>query len=553
MILGLVLPSGRSEHLSAGSPLANPQSNVLITGALHESAIAGFKANKNFKVEYAPDCDKATLFKHLPKAHVLVTRSETDVDRAVIDAAPELKVIARAAVGVGNIDIEYATEKGILVINCPGKNTNSAAELTLALVLGALRNVPSAHQTIKQGGWDRHRFTGRELRGKRIGIVGLGNVGHRVAQFARGLDMDVLAYDPYVAPQVFQRHHAKPFQNLSEMLRQTDILSVHVPLNKETKGMITGAMLDLMPAGSYVINAARGGVISEKDLLVRLKSGHIAGAGIDTWETEPKPLPELVQHPAVVCTPHIGASTVEAQIAIGETVLRQVEKAIEGGVVDHPVNLPKIGVIDNPLVKAYAVLAEKLGSLAAQILGFNPTGFEISYRGDLAQFDYSIVRLGFMKGYAAQRVDGYVSFVNVESHFASLGLSLRESQDPGFQSYKSALKVRALGPGGEELTVGGVVFDDRYIRISLINDFYFEIEPQGELLIIENNDRPGVIGDVGHFLATRGINIDSFALSRNKKGGRAMALVRVDSPMSPENVKAMHAINNVLAVNAATL
>ena len=530
-----------------------PLSNILITGALHEGAIAGFKANKTFKIEYAPDCDRATLMKLLPTAHVLVTRSETDVDRAVIDAAPDLKVIARAAVGVGNIDIEYATEKGILVINCPGKNTNSAAELSLALMLSVFRNVPAAHQTIRQGGWDRHRFTGRELRGKRLGIVGLGNVGHRVAQFARGFDMEVMAYDPYIAPAVFLRHHAKPFSDLSEMLRNTDILSVHVPLNKETKGMITAGMLDLMPKGSYVINAARGGIISEKELLVRLKSGHIAGAGIDTWDNEPKPMTELVQHPNVVCTPHIGASTTEAQIAIGETVLSQVEKALDGGVVDHPVNLPKVGVIDNPLVKSYAVLAEKLGSLAAQILTFNPTGFEISYRGDLAQFDYSIVRLGFMKGYASRIVDGYVSFVNVETHFEKLGLSLRESQDPSFQSYKSALKVRALGPSGEELTVGGVVFDDRYIRISLINDFYFEIEPSGELLLIENNDRPGVIGDVGHFLATRGINIDSFALSRNKKGGRAMALVRIDSAISDENAKAMNAINNVLTVNTATL
>lgn len=530
-----------------------PLTKVLITGHLHDSAIDGFKANKHLEVTYRPDCSREELLTLVPNANVLVTRSETDVDREVIERAPDLKVIARAAVGVGNIDIDFATAKGILVINCPGKNTNSAAEMTLALALAMFRNVPQAHQTMKAGGWDRHRFSGRELRGKRLGIVGLGNVGHRVAKFGHGFDMDVMAYDPYIAPQVFERYQVKPFSNLADMLRVTDVLTVHVPLNKETRNMINGPMLDLLPEGAYIVNAARGGIIDEKELLKRLESGRIAGAAIDTWETEPKVLPDLLKHPHVWCSPHIGASTLEAQIAIGETVLAQVEKAVEGGVVDHPVNLPQVAVIDSPLLKAYAVLGEKLGSLIGQVLDFNPTSMDLSYRGDLAGLDHSIVRLSIMKGYAGQVVDDYVSFVNVQSHFEKLGVAITESKDPGFQSYKSALKVRVKGPNGKELTVGGVVFDDRYIRISLLNDFYFEIEPTGEILLIENNDRPGVIGDVGHFLASRGVNIDSFALSRNRKGGRAMALVRVDSPLGKDTVEAMAKINNVTTVNAVTL
>lgn len=529
------------------------RTQVLITGALHESAIEGFKARKDFDVTYAPDCSREKLMELVPRCHVLVTRSETDVDRAVIDAAPDLKVIARAAVGVGNIDIDHASTKGILVINCPGKNTNSAAEMTMALLLAMFRNVPQAHQTMKTGGWDRHRFSGRELKGKRIGIVGLGNVGHRVAKFARGFDMEVFAYDPYIAPAVFERNMARPCNDLKEMARQVDILSVHVPLNKETKGMVTAAILDAMPRGSYVVNAARGGLIGEKDLVTRLESGQIAGAAIDTWDTEPKALPALLNHAKVWASPHIGASTLEAQIAIGETVLKQVEKAVEGGVVDYPVNLPAIGVIESPLLKAYAVLAEKLGSLVGQILSFNPTSVNLSYRGDLAGLDPSIVRLSFMKGYAQQVVDGHVSFVNVQTHIEKLGIQFTEHTDPEFESYKSALKVRVQGIDGKELTVGGVVFDDRMLRLTLINDFFFELEPSGDLIIIENNDRPGVIGDVGHFLAGRGINIDSFALSRNKKGGRAMALIRVDSPLSTENAAAMKAIKNVIAVHDATL
>lgn len=526
---------------------------VLISGHLHESAIAGFKAHKQFDVTYAPDCSKDELMRLLPGTNVLVTRSETDVDRSVIERAPELKVIARAAVGVGNIDIDFATTKGILVINCPGKNTNSAAELTLGLMLAMFRNVPQAHQTMKAGGWDRHRFSGRELRGKRLGIVGLGNVGHRMAKFAHGFDMEVFAYDPYIAPQVFERNQAKPFDSLEEMLKVTDVLTVHVPLNKETKGMITGPLLDLMPEGAYVVNVARGGVIQEAEILKRLESGRLAGAAIDTWETEPKPHAGLLKHDRVWCTPHIGASTIEAQIAIGETILAQVIKAVDGGVVDYPVNLPQIAVIDNALLKAYAVLGEKLGSLIGQVLDFNPTSMDLSYRGDLADLDHALVRLALMKGYASHVVDGFVSFVNVESEFARLGVVITESTDPGFQSYKSALKVRVKGAGGKELTVGGVVFDDRYIRISLLNDFYFEVEPMGDIILIENNDRPGVIGDVGHFLASRSINIDSFALSRNRKGGRAMAIVRVDSPIGREVVDDMCKISNVTNVHAVSL
>jgi D-3-phosphoglycerate dehydrogenase len=529
------------------------KTRILITGHLHDSATKAFQGRADFSVVYAPDCARDKLLSLVSDCQVLVTRSETDVDRQVIDQAKELKVIARAAVGVGNIDIDYATEKGILIINCPGKNTNSAAELTLGLLLGMVRHLPQAQSHMKGGGWDRHQFTGRELRGKRLGIVGLGNVGHRVAKFARGLDMEVFAYDPYIAPAVFERHDVKPTATLLDLMKISDVLSVHVPLNKETKGMVDGKMLDALPQGAYVVNAARGGIIHEKELLARLESGKIAGAAIDTWDFEPKPLAELLLHANVCCSPHIGASTLEAQIAIGETIYQQVDKAINGGVVDHPVNLPQIAVIDNPLLKAYAVLAEKLGSLIGQIMEFNPSKIELSYRGDLANLDHVIVRLGFMKGYAGQVVDGYVSFVNVTSHFENLGITIAEKTDPAFRSYKSALKVHVTGPGGKELTVGGIVFDDRYPRISLINDFYFEIEPSGEIILIENSDRPGVIGDVGQYLAAQGINIDTFALSRNRKGGRAMALIRVDSALSNNQVKAMLALDNVESVKAVRL
>lgn len=536
--------------------------NILITGALHEQALAAFKTrakgsgmgtSDRSEISYHPDGSRTELMSLVKSAHVLVTRSETDVDREVIDAAPDLRIIARAAVGVGNIDISYATEKGILVINCPGKNTNSAAELTVGLMLAMLRNIPQAHQSMKQGAWDRHRFTGHEARGLRIGIVGLGNVGHRVAKFAHGFDMEVFAYDPYIAPHVFERHGAKPCKSLRELAENVDVLTVHVPLNQETRGMVNGEILDLMPHGSRVLNVARGGVIGEVDLLKRLESGQISGAGIDTWDKEPNPLAALVQHPHVWCTPHIGASTDEAQLAIGETIVEQVFKAIEGGVVDYPVNLPEVGVIDHALLRSYALLAEKIGALMGQMLDFNPSRVELGYRGDLAKLDHSLIRLSWMKGYTAQVVDDYVSFVNVTSHIEKLGLNVVEVEDSDSASYKSALRVLLTGAGGKSLTVGGIVFDETYLRISAVNDFMFEIDPSGTLILVENHDKPGVIGDVGHYLASKGINIDSFELSRNRKGGKAMALIKVDAERGAIDIKSMSALPNIVNVRVANL
>ena len=529
------------------------KTTILITGALHEAAMAAFNGTDAFEIIYRPDCSREELLSLVPRCQVLVSRSETDVDKVVMDAAHQLKVIARAAVGVGNIDIPYATEKGILVINTPGKNTNSAAEMTLALLLAMMRHIPEAYHKVREGGWDRHAFTGRELKGKTIGIVGVGNVGHRVAKFCKSFDMEVIAFDPYISTSVFQRLNITRIESLEDLASRCDILSVHVPLNKETKGMVHRGILNLMKKGSWIVNAARGGIILEKDILEALESGHIAGAAIDTWETEPKPSLALVSHPKVYGAPHIGASTEEAQLAIGETIYEQVVKAIDGGVVDYPVNLPQVGIIESPLLRPYAILAEKLGAMAAQILDFNPSRVMIAYRGDLAGLDHSLVRLSFMKGYASRVVDGFVSFVNAGQHFEKLGLTLEEDADPGFDSYRSALKIKIFGSGGKNIAIGGIVFDSKYPRISLVNDYYFEIEPQGTFLLVENDDKPGVIGALGTFLASKAINIDSFDLARNRKGGQAMAMIRVDTPPLDSDMNLMIKLPNVRGVKLLQL
>lgn len=526
------------------------RSKVLITGALHPIALEGFKSIPAVEILYRPDVPFEDFKADLATTHVLVSRSETDVDRRLIDAAPQLKFIARAAVGVGNIDLEYATEKGILVMNTPGKNTNSAAELTLGLMLSMLRRIPEAQNTVKAGGWDRHRFTGFELRGRKVGIVGLGNVGHRVARFCQGFDCEVYAYDPYIAPGLFAKYNVIAVSSLRELAEISNILSLHVPKNKETTHMIDRDILRALGPDGYFVNAARGGIVNEKDLLWALEENLIAGAAIDTFEQEPKPLPALVQHPKVWCTPHIGASTEEAQIAIGQTVVEQIKKALEGGVVDYHVNLPQVGVIDKQILKAYSTLAEKLGSITGQILDFNPKDIQFQYRGDISELDNSIIRLSWLKGFVSKIVDDYVSFVNVNKHIARLGIEVNESKDPSFSSYNSALKITVRGAQGQQVTIGGVVFEERHLRLTLLNDFHFEVEPSGSMLFIENLDRPGVIGDVGRFLAQQNVNISSFNLSRNKKGGKAMAVVSVDSQLAADHLKALKELPNVESAKA---
>jgi len=531
---------------------------ILITGKLHDVSLDLFKnppseLAPNLPVElcYLPDCSRDVLLKEVADAHVLVSRSETDVDKEVLSAGKQLSVVARAAVGYGNIDVEAATESGVLVLNTPGRNTNSAAELTLGLLLSVIRNIPRAHSSTASGGWNRHEFTGTELLEKTIGIVGLGNVGHRVAKFCRSFDMRVLAYDPYISEEVFRKHGAERRATLEELLAECDVLTVHTPLNKETKGMVGEIELRKLKKGAVVLNAARGGIINEKALLKLLNEGYISGAGIDTFDNEPKPLLELVSHKNVVVTPHIGASTHEAQYRIGHTVAVQTLKALRGEIVDTPVNLPHVSVLGTEASRRFAVLAEKLGRVAAQICDFNPRELRLLVAADIKAEELQLLRISAIKGFVSPSSDEYVSYVNAERLLAKRGLNLTIDSISAETSSvrRNGLELRVEGAAAHEQTsVGAVLLGNEHPRLCSINDFLFEIEPEGEMLVLQNHDRPGVIGDVGSFLARNQINIAQFELSRNRRGGMAMSLIRIDGTLEPELLIGMRKLPNVIGV-----
>ena len=518
---------------------------ILITGSIHEMGLDLLNREKDLEIRYAPELPYQEILKIISDFHCILTRSETAVLKELIDSAPNLKVIARAAVGIGNIDVDYATEKGILVINTPGKNNTSAAELAIGLLLSAMRNIVPAHSHMSKLKWDRHSFTGTELLGKLIGIIGLGNVGHRVARYAKAFEMEVLAYDPYVSDEVFDRHYAKKC-TLEELLTSADVISMHVPKNEETTGMIGAKEFSLMKPGAVILNTARGGVIQEKALLEALKSNKVAAAGIDTWEVEPPTENPFRDFPQVVMSPHVGASTKEAQQRIAVSVATQIPRALRGEVVDYPVNMPRVKVLGGSPVSCYISLAEKLGLFSSQYVEFTPTHLAISYRGKLSKHDATLLRLCFLKGLLKNSQD-YVSYVNADQQAENVGLRVEEHEDPGFTDYESALNCK-LSASGREFVIGGVVFSGPHPRITLINGFECEFEAEGTILATTNKDRPGMVGILGTCLGNNGINIDQFQLARNTRGGEALSLIRVDDELP---LKVLKEIRNQEGITSA--
>ena len=532
---------------------------VLITGKLHPVALnilnnppAGFALPLPLNIVNKPDCSREELLQEVATAHVLCTRSETTIDAEVLHAAKSLSLVARAAVGYGNIDLKAATDLGILVMNTPGKNTNSAAELTMGLLLSMFRNLGEAHQTVRNGGWDRHRFTGQELMGKTIGLLGLGNVGHRVAQFARGFDMKVIAYDPYIADSVFKKHGAIKAKSLEEMLDCIDVLSVHTPLNSETRGMIGEVELMKLRKGAWVVNAGRGGIIDEQALLKQLNNGYLSGAALDTWEKEPHILEELRINPKVyAATPHIGASTLEAQKRIGETVAMQILKALRGEIVDSPVNLPSIQAQNSNVSTAFTILAEKCARLGSQIMSFNPKTIHAQVNADLNKEDLRVLRLALAKGFIAATSDEFVSYVNVERLLEKRGLDVKIELSNAKQVRSNGIGVTIEGSQAQESCfISGVLFDNQHVRLTEISGYEFEIEPSGHMLVIQNHDRPGVVGDVGTFLAKNQVNIAQFELSRNSQQNRAMAIVKIDGNLEDELLGQIRKLPNIISARS---
>ena len=462
----------------------------------------------------------------------LVVRSSTRVTRPIIEAGRRLKVIGRAGVGVDNIDLSAATEKGIIVVNVPGANTISAAELTLALLVSLARNIPGANHSVKEGAWARGKFMGIELNQKTLGIVGLGHVGSEVGRRARALGMHLLCSDPHIPAEQAAKIGVEMVE-LDYLLRRADFVSLHVPLIPATRYLIGPAELSLMKPGAMLINCARGGIVDEAALHEALVEKRIAGAALDVFEKEPPEGSPLLRLDNVIATPHLGAHTREAQTNVSLQAAEQVLKALSGEPVTSAVNLPALVPETAAALEPYLPLMRLLGNFYMQFYGGSIDEIELLYSGEIAALPLAPLTASCLAGLLKGVVSSPVTPVNASLIAQRRGIKVRESSTAELQSYSSLVQIK-VREGGKEKCLAGTLLGQDDIRLTRIGDYRIEVVPARYMLITTHHDRPGVVGTVGSLLGDEGVNIASMQLGRRVVGGEAMMVLQVDERISPE-------------------
>ena len=495
----------------------------------------------------SPDALRAAI----ADVDALLVRSETRVTAELLTAARRLRVVARAGAGVDNIDVAAATERGVLVVNAPGGNTVAAAEHTVAMLLALARRIPAADASMKRGEWARGTFVGVEVRGKTLGLVGLGRVGTEVARRAQGLEMRVLVHDPYVSAEHARRLNLEP-ADLDELLGRSDFVTVHTPLTETTRGMIGTTELARMRPTAYLINCARGGVVDESALLAALDAGTIAGAALDVYATEPVGDSRLPHHPRVVATPHLGASTVEAQGAVARQVAEQVLVVLEGKPAQFAVNAPSLAPETAELLQPYVELAGFLGELATQLADGRFQAIAVTYGGELATHDTAILGAAAVRGVLDPIVSERVNLVNAQLVARGRGLRVAERKSDDAGPFTSRLDVAVETERGETRASGTVV--NRQPHIVQIGEFPIDLVPtRGYMLMTRHQDRPGMIGKVGTILGEADVNISAMQVGREAPRGEALMIISVDEPVSADVMARLRAVENVNSLRVIQL
>ncbi len=485
---------------------------------------------ERFDVDVTADGDLAEM---IGGYDALIVRSATKVTRELIERAERLKVIGRAGVGVDNVDLDAATERGIIVANAPQSTVISAAEHTIGLLLALSRNIPQAHAALKEGRWERSRYGGLELAGKTLGLVGFGRIGQQVARRASGLEMRVLAYDPHVAPDRFRALGVERAGSLDEVLAEADFLSLHVSLTSETRGMIGADALAKAKQGVRLVNAARGELIDEAALAEALRSGQVAGAALDVFSAEPYS-GELLALDTVIVTPHLAASTAEAQDRAGVIVAEQVAAALDGGMVTNAVNMPSVGAEDLEVLGPFMPLAADLAALACELAGGNPSRIDLIYQGRLAERDTRLLTAAALNGAFKGRVEQPVNFVNAPLLARERGIEVRESSTTSSPDFMSLVGVTAHADGRTFPVAGTTIGRDERRQLVRVLGYEIDVELDRYMLFVVNDDTPGIIGRLGTILGTAQVNIANMTVSRNRQEARALMALSLDSPVPDE-------------------
>ncbi|MBV1848740.1 phosphoglycerate dehydrogenase [Catellatospora tritici] len=487
----------------------------------------------DFDVRHVDGTDRAALLAALAEADAVIVRSATKIDAEAIAAAPKLKVVARAGVGLDNVEVPAATARGVMVVNAPTSNIVSAAEQALALLLAVARNTASASAALKNGEWKRSKYTGVELQGKTVGVVGLGRIGVLFAQRIAAFGTRLIAYDPYVQPARAAQLGVR-LVGLEELLRESDFISIHLPKTPETVGLIGAKELQLVKPEVRIINAARGGLIDEEALAEALADGRVAGAGIDVYLKEPCTTSPLFAFDNVVATPHLGASTHEAQDKAGLAVAKSVKLALQGEFVPDAVNVQAGGVVAEE-VRPLLPLAEKLGKVFTAVAGGVAASITVDVRGEIVeQHDVSVLKLAASKGLFSSIVEEQVTYVNAPLIAADRGVEINLVTNPEVNEHKNLVTVRGALTDGRTVSVAGAVVTHgvrEQLKLTELDGFDLELDAEGNLLFFRYSDRPGVVGAVGTVLGAVGVNIAAMQVARREAGGEALMTLTVDSPV----------------------
>ena len=517
---------------------------VLVCDPISELGVNIIKQEPGLEVDVKLKLTEDEICAIVAEYHAIVVRSETKITKKILENARELQVVGRAGVGIDNIDVEAATMKGVVVVNTPDGNTISAAEHTVGLMLALARHIPAADQSLRQGLWNRSKLVGVELRNKKLGIIGFGKIGSEVGKRCKVFGMEILVFDPYVNQDNAKRAGVE-LTDLNTLLRESDFITVHMPMTKETKNMIAKKQFAIMKEGVRLINVARGGLINEADLYDAIVAKKVAGAALDVYEKEPETASPLFTLPQVVVTPHLGASTEEAQVNVAIDVVHEVVRVLHGEPVQNAVNIPFIKPELMAVVQPYTVLTEKLGKLAISLAEGPIDDIELKYSGDIANLDLSSLTNTFLKGLLRPSLHEAVNYVNAPLVARQRGIKVREVKSSQTEDYTNLIAITIKGGDKWQKSISGTVFKNNELRILRLDKYSLDIQPTGHLILVMHRDRPKLVGQMGMILGEYGINIAGMQLDREEQGGKALMVLQIDQAVSEGIMDQIRKIDDV--------
>ncbi|MFC1982283.1 phosphoglycerate dehydrogenase [Chloroflexota bacterium] len=522
---------------------------VLVADSISEEGIEDLR--KGAQVDVKAGLKPEEIIAIIGDYEALLVRSQTKVTAEIIEAGKKLQVIGRAGVGIDNIDVEAATQHGIVVVNAPTGNTVSAAEHTIALMLALARHIPQANAVLKSGVWRRNDYMGTELKGKTLGIIGLGNVGSEVARRARGFEMKLIGCDPLVSIDYAKKLQVE-LADLERLLKESDFITLHIPLTPKTRGIIGAKELAMVKPTLRIINCARGGLIDEKALVDAIKNEKVAGAAIDVFESEPITESILFENANIIVTPHLGASTAEAQVMAAKDVADQIIEVFEGQPARYAVNAPFISVETLSVLKPFMGVASTLGKLASQLAEGQSSAIRITYNGEISGYDTDALKASVLGGMLEGVSEERVNLVNADLVAARRGLTVIEQKESGCENYASLITVEITTSGGSTAVAGVVLHNETHIV--RINDYWLDIVPTGAYFLFSDHcDRPGLIGAVGKIIGDADININSMHLGRLKPRGQALMVLAIDEPLPEEQRQQILSISDIQNVKQVKL